>query len=359
MARPYAQLSPFAIARGEATAGSGGGGGTIGSIPIDLASARYIDTNDIPDANSNAAGDSSGGLLALDTTPALERVNGATDKALRIMWVAGNTDEAQFAPVYMPPDLDATEDVTVHLLARMSGATDTPTIDVQVFDGIGDTEMGGVTAALSNTLAELTVTLTAADISGPPTGFFNITLTPGAHATDEVELYAAWIEYSSTSANAGSENVTGTGQWRDEKSSTSEGGTFTSGSWQTRTLQTEALNTITGASLASNQITLPAGTYEIDAYARAYRVGKHQAKLRDTTGAADLILGVPGVSQNASDYAECPSVIKGRFTLSVESDLEIQHRCATTQNTNGFGAGTADLGVTGVFCDVTIRKIST
>ena len=47
---------------------------------------------------------------------------------------------------------------------------------------------------------------------------------------------------------------------RDEKSNGTAGGGFTSGSFQTRTLNTVMTNEISGASLASNQITLPSGT---------------------------------------------------------------------------------------------------
>ncbi len=169
-------------------------GPTIGKLDLNLGSLREIVTNDI-DTSANH-----GGILTSDSTPTYARVNGATDKALRVSWASSNSDEVQFPPMFMPPDLDETQDVIIHLLARMSGATDTPTIDVQVFDGIGDTEMGGATAALSSTLAELTVTISAADISGHPTGFLNISLVPGAHTTDILELYAAWAEYTLKSA---------------------------------------------------------------------------------------------------------------------------------------------------------------
>jgi hypothetical protein len=161
-----------------------------GKIGLNLGSLREIVTNDT-DTSANH-----GGILTNDSTPTYARINGATDKALRVSWVAGNTDEVQFPPLFMPQDLDETQDLTIHALARMSGATDTPTIDIQVFDGIGDTEMGGATAALSNTLAELTVTILAADIGGNPTGFLNIAIVPGAHATDALEFYAAWVEYA-------------------------------------------------------------------------------------------------------------------------------------------------------------------
>ena len=161
-----------------------------GFILLDITSLREIASNEI-DVDANH-----GGILTSDSTPRLKRANTSTDKALKVEWVGGNVDEVQFPAVPMPPDLDEAVDVTVHLLARMNAAGDTPTIDVQVFDAIGDTEMGGATAALSSTLAELTVTIGNADISGGPLGFFNISLVPGAHATQLIELYGAWIEYT-------------------------------------------------------------------------------------------------------------------------------------------------------------------
>ena len=48
---------------------------------------------------------------------------------------------------------------------------------------------------------------------------------------------------------------------RDEKANGTQGGTFTSGSWYTRDLNTVVTNEINGASLSSNQFTLPAGDY--------------------------------------------------------------------------------------------------
>ena len=161
-----------------------------GFIMLDIGALREVVTDDIP---LDAA---HGGLLTNDSTPELKRVATSTDKALKVERIGGNVDEVTWGNVPMPPDLDEAVDVAIHLLAKMSAAGDTPTVDVQVFDAIGDTEMGGVTAALSSTLAELTVTIANANISGNPLGFFNISLIPGTHATQLVELYGAWIEYS-------------------------------------------------------------------------------------------------------------------------------------------------------------------
>ena len=51
----------------------------------------------------------------------------------------------------------------------------------------------------------------------------------------------------------------------DEKPSKMHGGNSIAATWQRRDLNTERVNTIVGASLASNQITLPAGKYKFHA----------------------------------------------------------------------------------------------
>ena len=163
----------------------------VGYIPLDITSAREIASNDIQNLSAH------GGILCIDSTPKLKRVNAATDKALRLEWAASDVTEIQFPPVVMPRDLNPAVDITFHLLGNMSGSTDTPTIDVQFYDKVGDTEMGGVSSAFGSSLAEETGTIANANISGAPLGFFNITMIPGAHGTDTLYVYAAWIEYSS------------------------------------------------------------------------------------------------------------------------------------------------------------------
>lgn len=170
--------------------------GGVGFIPLDITSLREVESNDIPPRADGTSGDTYGGLLALDSVPILERSNDATDKSLRVHWIVDGVEEVIFPPIPMPPDLDEAADVTVHLVVEMSGASDTPTIDIQAWDGVGDTEMGGASGALADGITEVSVTLSAANISGHPTGFLNIQLVPGGHSTDAIYLYAVWIEYT-------------------------------------------------------------------------------------------------------------------------------------------------------------------
>jgi len=157
----------------------------VGMMPLSLGSLRLLSTDEIA------------GPLDNTTTPSFERINGATDKGLRVLWGLSNNDEIAFPEVYMPPDIDTDKDITVHIVGEMSGATDTPTIDVLVFDSSGDTEMGGVTATFTDTRAEKTVTISAANLTGHPLGWLSISLIPvGAHAADTLAIFSAWIEYT-------------------------------------------------------------------------------------------------------------------------------------------------------------------
>lgn len=161
-----------------------------GFIPLNITELRII-------AGDVIGNTTEGMLLDGNTAPSLQRVNGATDKALRVIWASSSSVECQFPPVAKPPDLDGTALLSVHLMLEKDTNTDTAvTIDIQIFDGVGDTEAGGATAALAAAaLAEYSASIAAADLAEHP-GFLNISLVPGAHTTDAIRLYAAWIEYT-------------------------------------------------------------------------------------------------------------------------------------------------------------------
>ncbi|MBW2465871.1 MAG: hypothetical protein JRF02_01090, partial [Deltaproteobacteria bacterium] len=139
---------------------------------------------------------------------------------------------------------------------------------------------------------------------------------------------------------------------RDEKTSGTSGGTCTSGSWLTRDLTTEVSDTGDNAILSSNQIALTAGTYQSRITATAFRVDRHQARLRNITDSTDIEYGTSEISNDVDAYASNKSEIITRFTIPSTKTLEIQHQCQTTQASIGFG-----LAVGGAF--TTEREIYT
>ena len=144
---------------------------------------------------------------------------------------------------------------------------------------------------------------------------------------------------------------------REEQAANTASGTFTQDVWQTRVLNTVVTNEISGASLATNQITLPAGTYEIRSFAPAYRCSQHQSKLRDTTNTSDLIIGSSAFTDTSVDGDNTHTFVNGKFTLSGEVVLELQHRCTVSHSTNGFGVA-GNVGVVEVYAEVLIKKLA-
>ena len=145
------------------------------------------------------------------------------------------------------------------------------------------------------------------------------------------------VEYATT--GGGGDTGLGTAYIliREEQAQNTAGGTFTSGAWRTRVLNTEVTDTGNNASISSNQITLASGTYRAHILVPAYFVDQHQARLYNASDGAVVLLGTSEYSPSSGAGWVTPSVIVGRFTLASSKVLEVQHQCAVTQATNGFG----------------------
>jgi len=143
---------------------------------------------------------------------------------------------------------------------------------------------------------------------------------------------------------------------QDQKANGTAGGGFTSGSFQTRTLNTKITDEI-GSTLSANQFTLPAGTYWAEWSAPASLVDAHTTKLRNITDGSDTIVGQVARSAAAGGTVTMThSLGRGRFTIAAQKTFELQHRCATTKATDGFGLA-ASLSVIEVYSDIRVYKV--
>lgn len=143
---------------------------------------------------------------------------------------------------------------------------------------------------------------------------------------------------------------------REEQASGTDGGTFTAGSYLTRVLNTTKVNTIAGASLASNRVTLPAGTYDINGVGTVRGVDYNKVRIYDVTHSAVLLIGPS--NWNSSTYAGGPYAwVRGRITLTEETVLEMQHRCTTTFASTGFGKAVS-FGDAEVYSELIVWKVA-
>lgn len=143
---------------------------------------------------------------------------------------------------------------------------------------------------------------------------------------------------------------------RDEKSANTSGGTSVGG-WQVRALNTVKTNEISGASLASNKITLPAGEYIVEASAPCHRGNNHRISLYNETKAKHIITGVNARQAGSFIFGSNDSYLDSQFILHDTADLELWHNINTAITTFGLGVDSND-GSQEVYSEVLIRKIT-
>jgi hypothetical protein len=135
-----------------------------------------------------------------------------------------------------------------------------------------------------------------------------------------------------------------------------QGGTFTSGAWRARLLNTIEFDTrsqcvsITGG---TGIFRLKGGfTYELTCRAPGYSCNRHMARLRNVTSGGYYY----GTSE-MSVSSQSESIVPARITLANDADFVLEHRCQTTQATNGFGVAASFAGVTEIYASIEIRQV--
>jgi hypothetical protein len=140
---------------------------------------------------------------------------------------------------------------------------------------------------------------------------------------------------------------------RDEKTSGTGAGVAASG-WQTRALGASKKNTISGASLASNQVTLPAGTYRYRGHAPSNGNGAHQAALYNVTDAAYASLGTSMAATTTSGIQTLSHLI-GEITIAASKVFELRQYNTNSGNSLGSPAAT---GQVEVYAEIIFEKVA-
>ena len=122
----------------------------------------------------------------------------------------------------------------------------------------------------------------------------------------------------------------------DQKSQNTHGGTATFGAWRTRDLNTEIADPDDIVSIASNQFTLGAGTYLIEAQAPGYRVHYNQLRLYNATTSSSVQTGI-SMYTDPSYNTYVIGTVAARVTITGNTTFEIQHQVYQTIASYGFG----------------------
>ena len=142
----------------------------------------------------------------------------------------------------------------------------------------------------------------------------------------------------------------------DQKSQGTDGGASSGGTWHTRDLNTELSDPDGIVSISSNQFTLQAGSYFIEARAPSYQPTRHRLKLYQTSGsAADVAFGTNEfMSYGSGTAVQTTAFLSCRITISTATTYEIRHYIQNSKSGNGLGVAVSQ-GVE-LYCLVKIFK---
>lgn len=141
---------------------------------------------------------------------------------------------------------------------------------------------------------------------------------------------------------------------RNQQASGAAAGDFTTVGITTRVLNTVMSNTIPGASLASNVITLPAGTYDVFCRAPSYNATSNKAWLVNITDSSVQMVGSVALSQ-PSTGSSTDSIIAGRFTITAQKTFRIDH---AGQSAGSGGIDTSGSGQIAVYTEAIFKKVA-
>jgi len=143
--------------------------------------------------------------------------------------------------------------------------------------------------------------------------------------------------------------------FREEQTSGTNAATLTSATWNNRVLNTTVVNAITGCSLSSNTIILPAGTYHIRAlspiHASSGNNGYCIQRVYNDSDSATIVQGITvGVESSELDVIEAQTI----FTLAAQKTISID----TYIDNGGCDGGQAfALGYTEIYTEVFIERL--
>ncbi len=142
---------------------------------------------------------------------------------------------------------------------------------------------------------------------------------------------------------------------QDQKSSGTQGGSSSAG-MNIRVLNTVVENTIPGASLAMNQVTLPAGKFKLNGSCPTYAAANgHRCYLYNVTDSANALLGTSSFN-GAGIGAESFSHLNGTITIAASKVFELRHFIANGVANQGLGIESGS-GSVEIYAQMLIEKI--
>jgi hypothetical protein len=176
-------------------------------------------------------------------------------------------------------------------------------------------------------------------------------------------MAAKWTDFVSgavleaSQLNSVLDNFADIAIFNETQASGTAGGATVTGSFIKRTLNTTVVNNITGCSIASSVVTLPAGTFLMYASGPFYQCGEVKIRLQNTTAATTIGFGT-NCYPDPSVACSTVSNVMTATTLSVSSTMELQYRATSARSTVGLGNNNSFGGNSEIYSQLVIVRIA-
>ncbi|WKZ24134.1 MAG: hypothetical protein QY312_00810 [Candidatus Dojkabacteria bacterium] len=184
--------------------------------------------------------------------------------------------------------------------------------------------------------------------------FTNLSDTVNGTQNDGIQFI---LTYETTAGNPGFAAYTPPSiMLQQQLANGTDGGAAVANTWSTLAINTEVYDSHNKATLSSNQFTLQAGTYDIDAESTFYNTRATALRLRNISDSTTTLISTMSyLSTNGGGIVR----LTGRFTIESAKTFELQYIAEQAQTTYGLGTamGTRASNYTGVEIFRTIRLI--
>lgn len=144
--------------------------------------------------------------------------------------------------------------------------------------------------------------------------------------------------------------------FNETQANNTDGGASVATTFTTRVLNTTVVNDITGCSLATNQVTLPSGSYVVTVLSPFRNTNLTKIRLFNVTDSTTTAIG-QNTNMDSAGAVGGVATLQAQFTIAASKAFAVQYYCQSAVATFGLGRA-VNASVNEIYTTIQIQKIA-